>query len=156
VASTRKEQQVTVPSEVSRTVDAGRLWTGGLATALVAALIAVVGVLIARGLFGVPVLAPDQAGTLGDASTFRLAALAALAALVATGLLHLLLLSAPQPRRFFGWIVTLATVAAAILPFLTDADLDEQVATAAIYLAIGISIGSLLSGVARSATRQRG
>jgi hypothetical protein len=30
-------------------VDAGRLWTGGLATALVAALVAVVGVLIARG-----------------------------------------------------------------------------------------------------------
>jgi hypothetical protein len=29
-------------------VDAGRLWTGGLATAVVAALVAVVGVLIAR------------------------------------------------------------------------------------------------------------
>jgi len=28
---------VTVPSDASRTVDAGRLWTGGLATALVAA-----------------------------------------------------------------------------------------------------------------------
>jgi hypothetical protein len=38
-------------------VDAARLWTGGLATALVAALVAVVGVLIARGLFDVPVLA---------------------------------------------------------------------------------------------------
>ena len=147
---------MTVPSDVSRTVDAGRLWTGGLATALVAALVAVVGVLIARGLFGVPVLAPNEEGTLGDASTFRLAALAALAALLATGLLHLLLVSAPQPRRFFGWIVTLATLVATLLPFLTDADLDEKVATAAIYLAIGISIGSLLSGVARSATRRRG
>ena len=30
-------------------VDAARLWTGGLATALVAALVAVVGVLIVRG-----------------------------------------------------------------------------------------------------------
>jgi hypothetical protein len=41
-------------------VDAARLWTGGLATALVAALVAVVGVLIARGLFDVSVLAPPE------------------------------------------------------------------------------------------------
>jgi hypothetical protein len=140
----------------ARSVDAGRLWTGGVATALVTALVAFVGVLIARGLFGVPVLAPTEDGTVGDASTFRLAALAALAALVATGLLHLLLVSTPRPRRFFGWIMGLTTLAATLLPFLTDADLGEKVATAAIYLAIGISIGSLLSGVARSATRLRG
>jgi Family of unknown function (DUF6069) len=136
-----------------RTVDAGRLWTGGVATALVAALVALVGVLIARGLFEVPVLAPTEEGTLGNASTLRLAVLAAAAALVATGLLHLLLLSTPQPRRFFTWIVTLATVAAALAPFLTDADLDEKIATSAITLAVGLAIGSLLSGVARSALR---
>jgi Family of unknown function (DUF6069) len=146
---------VTVPSDASRAVDAGRLWTGGVATALVAALVALVGVLICRGLLDVPVLAPTDEGTLGNATTFRLAALAALAALLATGLLHLLLLSTPRPVRFFTWIVTLATVAAALAPFLTDADLDEKVATAAIYLAIGIAIGSLLSGVARSAMRER-
>jgi hypothetical protein len=146
---------VTVPSETSRTVDAGRLWTGGVATALVAALVALVGVLICRGLLDVPVLAPTEEGTLGDATTFRFAALAALAALLATGLLHLLLLSTPRPLRFFTWIMTLATVAAGLAPFLTDADLHEKVATAAIYLAIGIAIGSLLSGVARSAARPR-
>jgi hypothetical protein len=54
-------------------VDAARLWTGGLATALVA----VVGVLIARGLFDVPVLAPAREGALGNTSTARLAILAA-------------------------------------------------------------------------------
>ena len=78
-------------------LDAGRLWTGGVATAAVAALVAVAGVLIARGLFDVPVLAPTSEGTLGDASTARLAGLAALAALLATGLLHLLLLTTPAP-----------------------------------------------------------
>jgi len=103
----------------------------------------------------VPVLAPTDEGTLGNASTWRLAGLAALAALLATGLLHLLLLSTPRPGQFFTWIVALATVAAALAPFLTNADLDEKVATSAIYLAIGISIGSLLSGVARSAMRRR-
>src|SRR4029450_8046058 len=58
-------------------VDAGRLWTGALATAVVAALVAVVGVLIARGLFDVPVLAPSREGVLGNANTVRLAGLAA-------------------------------------------------------------------------------
>jgi hypothetical protein len=96
-----------------------------VATALVAALVAVVGVLIARGLFVVPVLAPTDEGALGNASTFRLAAFAAIAPLLATGLLHLLLLSTPQPRRFFTWIIALATIAAALVPFLTGADLDE-------------------------------
>jgi Family of unknown function (DUF6069) len=145
---------VTVPSDAARAVDAGRLWTGGIATALVAALVALVGVLLCRGLLDVPVLAPTSEGTLGGASTFRLVGLAAVAALLATGLLHLLLLSTPRPVRFFTWIISLATIAAALAPFLTDADLDEQLATAAIYLAIGIAIGSLLSGVARSAMRE--
>ena len=35
-------------------LDAGRLWMGGIATAVVAALVAVVGVLISRGLFDCP------------------------------------------------------------------------------------------------------
>jgi hypothetical protein len=156
----RKELDVTVPpnpyddrggARPRRTVDAGRLWTGGVATALVAALVALVGVLIARGLFEVPVLAPTEEGTLGNASTLRLAAFAAAAALLATGLLHLLLVSTPQPRQFFTWIITLATIAAALAPFLTGADLAEKVATSAITLVVGLAIGSLLSGVARSA-----
>ena len=141
------------PSDAARTINAGRLWTGGVATAVVAALVALVGVLICRGLLDVPVLAPIEEGTLGDANTFRLVGLAALAALAATGLLHLLLLSTPRPVRFFTWMVALATIAAALVPWLTDADLAEKVATSAVYLAIGISIGSLLSGVARSAVR---
>jgi hypothetical protein len=146
---------VTVPSETSPTVDAGRLWTGGVATAVVAALVALVGVLICRGLLDVPVLAPTEKGTLGGANTWRLVGLAALGALLATGLLHLLLLSTPRPLRFFTWIVALATIAAALAPFLTDADLGEKVATSLVYLAVGVAIGSLLSGVGRSAMRRR-
>jgi hypothetical protein len=117
-------------------VDAGRLWTGGLATALIAALIAVVGVLIVRGLFDVPVLAPEREGALGDSTTARLAILAAVAALVATGLMHLLLVSTPRPFRFFSWIVSLLTLVAVLAPFMTDATLATQVATAAIALVI--------------------
>jgi hypothetical protein len=134
-------------------VNANRLWTGGVATAVVAALVAVVGVLIARGLFDVPVLAPTEDGVLGNANTARLALVAAGAALAATGLMHLLLLFIPRPWQFFTWIMSLATLAAVLAPFSTDAGLATKVATAAIFLAIGVAIGSLVSGVATSAVR---
>ena len=137
-------------------VNANRLWTGGLATAVVAALVAVVGVLIARGLFDVPVLAPTEEGVLGNANTARLALVAAGAALAATGLMHLLLLFIPRPWQFFTWIMSLVTLAAVLAPFSTDAEIATKVATAAIFLAIGVAIGSLVSGVASSAVRLGG
>ena len=134
-------------------VNANRLWTGGVATAVVAALVAVVGVLIARGLLDVPVLAPTEEGVLGNANTARLALVAAGAALAATGLMHLLLLFIPRPWQFFTWIMSLVTLAAVLAPFSTDAEIATKVATAAIFLAIGVAIGSLVSGVASSAVR---
>ena len=133
-------------------VDAARLWTGGAATALVAALLTLVGILLIRGLFGIPVLAPKGAGAWGDASTGWYAFGAAVAALVATGLMHLLLLFTPRPLRFFGWIVALVTVAMVLAPFTTDQSRASTVATAALNLVLGIAIGSLVAGSARSAT----
>jgi hypothetical protein len=136
-------------------LDAGRLWTGGVATAIVAALVAILGVLLVRGVLNVPLLAPTEAGTLGDASTVMLALLAALAALLATGLMHVLLLTTPRPWQFFNAIVALLTLIAAVLPFLTSASPGSKVATAIIVLFIGATIGALLTGVARSAVRMR-
>ena len=137
-------------------VNANRLWTGGVATAVVAALVAVVGVLIARGLLDVPVLAPPEEGVLGNANTARLALVAAGAALAATGLMHLLLLFIPRPWQFFTWIMSLVTLAAVLALFATDAEIATKVATTAIFLAIGVAIGSLVSGVASSAVRLGG
>ena len=56
-------------SSPDRTVNARQLWSGGAATAVVAALIALAGILVCRWLFGIPVLAPRQDGAWGDAST---------------------------------------------------------------------------------------
>lgn len=139
-------------------VNANRLWTGGVAKAVVAALVAVVGVLIARGLLDVPVLALTEEGVLGSANTARLALVAAGAALAATGLMHLLLLLLfiPRPWQFFTWIMSLVTLAAVLAPFATDAEVATKVATAAIFLAIGVAVGSLVSGVASSAVRLGG
>jgi hypothetical protein len=134
-------------------VAAGRLWAGGAATAVVAALIAVVGIVVARGVFDIAVLAPKGEGVWGDADTAMYALFCGLAALVATGLLHLLLISTPRPLQFFTWIITLATVAAAAAPFVAGGSTASKFATGTINLVVGIAIGGLLTGAARAAMR---
>jgi hypothetical protein len=136
-------------------VDEARLWSGGGATAIVAALIALVGVLISRWLFLFPVLAPKSDGTYGDAHTTGVVLVAAGSAIVATGLLNLLLLGTPRPLAFFGWIIALATVLVVVLPFRTTAPLSAKLATAVIGLVIGIAIGTLLTGVASRSIRSQ-
>jgi hypothetical protein len=88
------DQQATSPQEADRTerwnttarpitpkasrtrigvgVDARKLWAGGAASAVVAGLVAMVGVLVSRWLFTVPVLAPRQEGAYGDVRTTAL------------------------------------------------------------------------------------
>jgi hypothetical protein len=134
-------------------VAAGTLWAGGLATAVVAALAYAVGVVIARVLFDVPVLAPEREGALGDSTTWQLAATAFGVALLATALMHLLLVVTPRPFSFFGWIMGLAIVLVAVLPFARDAPLSSQVATAIINLVVGVIITSSVRGVAARAIR---
>jgi hypothetical protein len=138
-----------------RRVNAKTLWSGGAATAVVAALIALVGILVCRWLFNVPILAPRQDGAWGDASTAGYALAAAAAALVATAIMHLLLRATPRPRLFFSWIIGLATVIAVVFPFSTSAPLSQKVATAIINLVLGCAIGSLMSGVAARSIRRR-
>ena len=136
-----------------RRVNAERLWAGGVATAVVAALIALVGVLIVRAILRIAVYAPSEAGAFGDSHTALLCAAAAVAALAATGLVHLLLVATPRPLSYFGWIVGLATAAATVLPVLTAGSLPVALAQAVIHLVIGLAIGSLVGGAAANATR---
>ncbi|MDT0303194.1 DUF6069 family protein [Streptomonospora wellingtoniae] len=138
-----------------RRVNTVRLWSGGLATAVVAALIILVGTLIARGVLGIAIPAPEEGGYIGGAGTAAFAATAGIAALVATALLHLLLVSAPRATVFFGWIVGLATVVAAVSPFTESAPLSSQLATAVINTVTGIAIVSLLISVGATAVRRR-
>jgi hypothetical protein len=135
-------------------IDAGQLWAGGAATAVVAALIAVVGILICRWLFNIPLLAPRQDGAWGDASTGWYAVSAAAAALVATALMYLLAVATPRPGAFFSWIIGLITVIAVVFPFSTTAPLSTKLATAAVNLVLGVAIGSLVTSVAARAMRR--
>jgi hypothetical protein len=136
-------------------VNAGQVWSAGLATALVAALIAVVGILISRWLFKVPILAPSHEGAWGDANTAYYALAAVGVALVATAILHLLMLGTPAPTMFLSWIMGLATVVAVVYPFSTGAPIEQKAATAIVNLVLGIAISSLLTGVAARGYRRR-
>jgi hypothetical protein len=136
-------------------LDPRRLWSGGAATAAVAALAAGAGILIARGLFDVAVLAPERDGLWGNASTGVYALFAAAAALTATGLRHILSVATPAPARFFGWITAMCTMIAMVLPLTLGADLGSRVATAAINLGLGVIIILLVNSSAASARRAR-
>ena len=109
------------PAPIVRpTVDAGRLWAGGAATALVAALVALVGVLDLRRRPWISAWSHPPLLPFGESFAVRYAVTAGAAfALVATGLAHLLALTTPRPRAFFSWIVALATLVGVVLPFAT-------------------------------------
>ncbi len=145
---------VQIPRTAPRPVlDAARLWTGGLATAVVAALIGLVSLLVLRVVAANLPQVPVGAGLHTSSSAVLLCAVAAGAALAATGLAHLLLLSTPRPMAYLGWIVGLATAAAAVLPLTAGLPLAAAVALGVINLVIGLAIGSLVAGAAYSATR---
>jgi Family of unknown function (DUF6069) len=133
-------------------LDAAPLWSAGLATALVAALTGLVGVLVVRAL-GIWVYAPRDFGTFGDTTTLTLCAGAAIAALAATGLAQLLLLSTPRPLAYFGWIIGLLTVVAAVLPILAGGPIAVLLAEGVIHAVIGVAIGVLVADAAGSALR---
>jgi hypothetical protein len=133
-------------------VDGVRLWVGGLLAGVVAAGVAIVGLLIARGIFDIRVFVPRGDHALVNPTSMWYAGAAFVAAVLATGLLYLLLVAtAPAPFAFFSWIVGLATAIAVIVPFTTNAALESQIATATINLAIGITLLSVLSTVGQSA-----
>ncbi|GAB3222883.1 hypothetical protein GCM10027447_10080 [Glycomyces halotolerans] len=143
------------PSDSGRrpSVEAGKLWAGGLGTAVVAALVALVAILLVRGVLGIHILSPSEAGAYGDASTTTYAFGAFGIAILATALLHLMLLTMPRPMSFFSWIMVLAIAVGVLIPFTVGAELESQIATAAINLVIGICIASLLNSVGSIATR---
>jgi len=134
--------------------DSAQFWAGVAATAVVAALIALVGILICRWTLSIPILAPAGDGAWGNAHTAEYALVAGLIAIIAGGLLYLLVLGTPQPNLFFGWIMGLATLAAVVYPFSTSAPLEQKAATAIVNLVLGIAIMSLLTAVATRAVRR--
>lgn len=133
--------------------DASRLWAGGVATALVAAGVALVGVLVLHRLLHASVLTPSGRTAVPDDAMVVLPISAAVATLLATGLLHMLMATTPQAAQFFGWISSLLVAVVVLQVFVVGADLMAEVRTAVLYLLIGVAIISSLFGVSRTAVR---
>jgi Family of unknown function (DUF6069) len=127
-------------------IKAGPLWAGGAATACVAALVAAVGVLFFHKVLDIKLVEPLIVLPVGPIA-LGYAITAFLLGLAATGLAHLLSLTTPRPRVFFGWIIGLVTAAGMMAPFAFSGDLSGKIATAVINLFIGLAIGTLLVSV---------
>ena len=130
-----------------------RLWAGGVATAVVAAGIAIVGVLIISNVFDLGIQTAQRSGALVDNALTIIPVCAVIAALAGTALLHLLLLTTPRPATFFSAIVLLVLVVLLLQVFLADGGVIDHIATGVLYAAIGLAIISMLSGVSRTAVR---
>jgi hypothetical protein len=130
-------------------LDERRFRAAGIWTSIVAALIAVVGVVIARGVFKIPLFGPLDSGVWGNAATIALAFVAFGCGMLGTGLLFLLLRTTPSPITYFGWIVGLVTAVAAVIPLTIGTDFGVKVASSVVNAAIGIAIGALTVSAAR-------
>ena len=126
--------------------DSTRYWAGAGATALVAALISFVGYQVFKWTLGTPILTPIGDGVWGNAQ------FAVLVTMVASGLLFLLSLGAPQPRTFFRWIMAVGTLASVVYPFSTTAKFPVMASSAVVNVFLGIAILTLLSASAVRAT----
>ncbi|MBN0041166.1 hypothetical protein JN535_13435 [Cellulosimicrobium cellulans] len=135
------------PADPRLAVEAGRFWAGAAATALVAALIGLLGVIIFERIFSITLVPPpDLFGTGSRQAAWAIDG--AILAVLAAGVLHLLILSTPRPRAFFGWIMALVVVVIAVLPFAWSSDVTAAALSGLINLLIGIAVWSLLAGVA--------
>jgi hypothetical protein len=140
-------------SGANRIVDVRALWAGGAASAVVAALVAVVGVLICEGVLDLD-MAPPPLLPIGRSLYVRYAVTSAVLALAATGLAHVLALTTPRPESFFSWIVGLTTVVGVVVPLASSASWAACIATALVDLAIGLCILTLVRSLLARTTQR--
>ncbi|BCJ35276.1 hypothetical protein Athai_27790 [Actinocatenispora thailandica] len=142
------------------TFSATRLWTGGVVTAVIAALLAVVGFLIVGNVLGQSVLGVKPGGDPFAPSMLAYAFSGAVAALLATAVMHLLLVGTPRPLFYFGWIGALCTAILVLIPLGVhnrEGGYLTVLPTVIINLIGGIAITAIVRGTAAaSLTNRRG
>jgi hypothetical protein len=126
------------------------LWAGTMATAMIAALLAVLGVVTART-FRIDIVGPRGGPAFVDTTVYQLTFAAAVGALGAGALAHALLYLTPMPLLFLGWITSLATAVLVLWPFTTTAGVASKIATAVLHLAIGVAVSSLVMMLSKHA-----
>jgi len=130
----------------NRIVNVRALWAGGAASAVVAALVAVVGVIICEDVLDLQMVPPPLL-PIGWSLAVQYAVTSAFLALAATGLAHLLTMTTPRPEAFLSWIVGLATVVGVALSLAGSGSRADRFATALVDLVIGLCILALVRSV---------
>lgn len=127
-------------------LEIGRYWSGAIATTLVAALFGLAATFVIQDVLNLDLQSPpDLFGAGSDHAGWAVAC--ATFALVAAIVLNIFVLSTPRPRTFFGWIVALATVILATLPFAGSPEPVPAILTAIVWVILGSAVWSLLTGV---------
>ncbi len=130
-------------------IDQIRYWVGAGITAVLAALVSLIALVIAQGIVHVPVVLGSNSV---HAAVYGIAA--AGIALLAAGLFDAMLQVAPRPLTYYSWLAAIITVLATLLPFTANVGLHSQIALAATNFAVGVVI-TLLVPIAASNARRR-
>ncbi len=135
-------------------IDQRRYWVGAVLTAAVAVLVAVLGMLIAKGVFHQSIIMRD-----GDGSfAVHVGAYALFTALISvlTSVLFLGICQfAPRPGLYFAWIGALGVLFTAVLPFTMSLALVSQIIFAVINVLVGVAIVTLVPVSAHSSVVRR-
>jgi hypothetical protein len=134
-------------------VNVASLWAGGAACAVVAALVALVGVIVCEDVLGLDMVPPPLL-PIGRSLSMQYALTSAVLALAATGVAHVLALTTPRPEAFFSWIVGLATVVGVALSLGGTGSWAARIATAVVNLVIGMCILTLVRSVIARTTER--
>jgi len=149
-AAPRSTRPVTAPMPApAPRLDQVRYWVGATITAVLAALVSLIALVIAQGIVHVPMV---LGSTTINAAVYGVTAagIALLAAALYDGMLHV----APRPLTYYSWLGGFVTVLATLLPFTTTAGLHAQIALAATNFAVGAVITLLVPVAASNARRQ--
>ena len=124
-------------------IDQVRFWVGAGLTALIAALIGVIGAVVAHGIVHVPMMVNPAAFGLASAG------IALAAAALYDGMAHV----APRPTAYFAAVAALVTTLATLLPFTFTGTLHTQIVMAAMNLGVGLVVLILVPMAAVNARR---
>jgi hypothetical protein len=130
-------------------LDQVRYWVGASITAVLAALVSMIALIVAQGIVNVPMVLGSHSVHAGIYAVSA-AGIALLAAALYDGMLHV----APRPLTYYSWLGAIVTALAALLPF-TDhaAGLHAQIALAVTNFAVGAAITLLVPVAASNARR---
>jgi hypothetical protein len=138
----------TTPPAAGPKLDQVRYWVGAGITAVITALVSLVGLVIAQGILRVPV---DIGSNPVHAAAYGLCAagIALLGAALFDGMLHI----APRPLTYYSWLAAIVTVLAGLLPFTGSAGLHSQIALSITNVCVGIIVTLLVPVAASNARR---